>query len=284
MSKAHDKITAKILELLDAGVVPWRKPWRGAEPTSLNTGKPYHGINYLVLGCAPYASPYWATFKAVKARGGHVRKGEKAWPIVFWKRWEKPTGELDENGEEVVKRIPILRYFNVFNLEQTEGVEGPTTEVEPREHEPIPACERIVSGMPHPPTITHGERRAYYRASTDTVNLPSPETFTSGADYYATTFHELVHSTGHASRLNRKAVGEAAFGAHDYGEEELTAEMGAAFLCGRAGISPAVIENQAAYIDAWRRRIREDRKLVVVAAGRATKAARYITGEHRQSR
>ncbi len=230
--RAYDRITAKILELLDAGVVPWRKPWQCAEPKSLRTGRTYHGINYLVLGCAPYGSPYWATFNQIKALGGHVCKGEHGWPCVFWKQWEKRTGELDADGAEIVKRIPLLRYYTVFNLEQTDGVEAPATEHEPREHEPIAACESIVAGMPHPPTIQHDEPRAFYRAATDTVNLPRPELFDTGEAYYATAFHELAHSTGHESRLNRKSVGQAAFGDHDYGAEELVAEMGAALLCG----------------------------------------------------
>ena len=277
-SPAYDRVTAKILELLDAGVVPWRKPSATTAPISLTTGHEYDGVNRLLLSCAPYGSPFWVTFKQARARGGHVRKGEAGWPVVFWKRWEKRTGEYDD-GNEIVKRIPILRYFIAFNVEQVEGVEvAPIPGQEPREHTPIEAAERIIAGMPNRPNLTHGEARAHYRPSTDTVNLPRPEVFESSESYYATSFHEHVHATGHESRLNRKSVAEAAFGSHDYGEEELTAEVGAAFLAAEAGISPATIENSAAYIDGWRRAIKADAKLVVVAAGRATKAADYILG------
>ncbi|MFP4055657.1 MAG: ArdC family protein [Candidatus Brocadiia bacterium] len=278
-NRAYDRITNKILELLDAGVIPWRQPWTGGGPVSLTTGRQYRGLNYLLLGCAPFASRYWLTFRQAKRLGGHVKRGVKGWPCVFWRRWHKDTGEVDpDTGEPVVKVIPILRYYTVFNLEQTDGVDAPLEPTTPRDHQPIKAAQRIITGMPNPPRIEHGGGRPCYDAITDSVLLPVPERFESGEAYYSVAFHELAHSTGHRSRLARKEIGASLFGSGSYGTEELVAEMGAAFLAGEAGISPAVIDNQAAYIDGWRRLIRRDRKAVVVAAARAHKAADYILG------
>lgn len=164
------------------------------------------------------------------------------------------------------------------NVEQCDGIENPdSTIVQPVEFAPLEACERIVSGYPHRPAIEHGGVRACYRPATDTVRLPQPERFTMHEEYYATLFHELAHSTGHSRRLDRGLDSKPApFGSPDYGREELIAEMAAAFLSAEAGIAPATLPNAAAYLQGWLTRLKQDKKLVIQAAGAAQRAADWM--------
>lgn len=283
--KVYQKVTDKLVELLEQGVAPWRKPWRAGQyeariATNLRTGKAYRGVNAIMLGCcSPYASPYWVTYKQAQSLGGNVRKGEKGTPVVFWKWIEK---EDKETGEK--KRIPFLRYTTAFNAEQCEGLE---TRLEKKqidkgqedEFSPIERCEEITEGYENGPDLRHGGSRAFYRPSTDEVALPEPETFDNAEHYYATLFHEFAHSTGHESRLDRKGISEAhAFGSEDYSKEELVAEMAAAMLCGVAGIEAETQETSAAYLAAWIKRLKADPKLAVHAGAAAQKAADRILG------
>ena len=269
-------ITDRILAMLDAGVNPWRKPWRAAAykpPQNLLSRRPYRGVNVILLGLSPYASPYWMSYRQTLQAGGHVKKGEKASLAVFWKLFDK-ADSADPTKRE---RIPVLRYYNVFNVEQTEGVEYPKAEVPTFTHDPIAEAERIAHAMPTPPTITNAdERRAFYRQETDTVNVPPLARFEKAAEYYSTLFHELTHATAHPSRLNRKTEGPQGFGSANYGREELIAEMGSAYLCGKAGILDETADNSAAYLDGWRALIKADRRAVVLAAAAAQKAVDYI--------
>lgn len=271
-------VTNRIIELLEQGTVPWHKPWTSDDrlPINLISGKAYRGINTFLLHVAGYGSPYWLTFNQAKARGGNIRKGEKSSIAVFYKTWEvkdKATGET--------KRLPVLRYYRVFNVTQCENIEYPKLETRALAFNPIEACERIVSNMPNPPALTHIEARAYYQRIADKVNLPPRESFDSEPEYYSTAFHELTHATGHESRLNRlsKDNKEHAFGSGSYGKEELIAEMGSSFLCGHAGIENRTLDNSAAYIAGWLQKLKDDRKLVIQAASSAHKAADYILGK-----
>ncbi len=282
--KIYDLITVRIITLLEQGVIPWRKPWDAASgaPRNLVSGKAYRGINAMLLASPGFGSPWFATFHQVKALGGAVKKGVHGFPVVFWKFLEtatEPEGEDEQTGRH--ERVPLLRYYTVFNLDQTEGI--PTEKIPALEichFDPIDACERIVAEMPQRPEICHTtEARAYYRPSTDTVTMPLRESFHSAAEYFSTLAHELVHSTGAPSRLARKSLEDwALFGTADYSREELVAEMGAGFLCAHAGIDGATLENSAAYIRSWLRVLKEDRRAVIVAAGQAQKAADFILG------
>ncbi len=276
-SQVYNIVTDRVLSLLEHGVVPWKRPWAGGEPpANLVSKKPYRGINPFLLASTGYASPYWLTFKHAQQRGGNVRTGEKATPVIFWKRWQTERTDPD-TGESAKVSMPILRYYNVFNAEQCDGIDAP--ELTTAEFHPIERCESVVSEMPSPPTITHGEPRAWYRPLTDTVNMPRPELFVGPQEYYSTLFHELTHATGHVSRLGRPGIEDIQpFGSADYSREELVAEMGAAFVCGFCGIETATIENSAAYINGWLRKLRDDHKLVVVAAAQAQRAADCIRG------
>lgn len=272
----YQVITDRVMDLLKQGVVPWQKPWSSAEamPRNLISRKPYRGVNVFLLHALGYESPFWVTFKQAQSLGGNVRKGEKACPVVFWK-WL----DVESDGEQ--ERIPLLRYYSVFNVAQCDGITAPVIEGTKREHSPIESAEQIVAAMPKKPVIQHGGSRACYSPSLDRVAMPQAETFATSQDYYCTLFHELTHATGHETRLNRKGVsgseGEwSAFGSTPYAREELVAEMGAAFLCGHAGIVERTIENSAAYVASWLERLKDDVRLVVTAAAQAQKAADFI--------
>lgn len=275
VSKPYQVITERILALLEQGTIPWQRPWQASEGCSRNliSQKPYRGINVWILGSAGYTSPYWLTFKQAKEKGGHVRQGEKGWPIVFWKIYDRPQAE----GDDTDRRF-VLRYYTVFNVAQCEGVEAPVIESTPTPFTPIEVCEKLVGNMPQRPAITHGGGQAFYQPSSDIVHMPEPTTFTKREAYYSTLFHELTHSTGHPDRLKRPTLMDLCkFGDTNYSKEELVAEMGAAYLCGLCGIENATIDNSAAYIKSWMSRLRHEPKLLVQAAAQAQRAADFIS-------
>jgi antirestriction protein ArdC len=188
----------------------------------------------------------------------------------------------DENDERNCRRF-LLRHYRVFNQEQCElpqAILDKLPKIETHDHSPISACAEIIGCMPKAPEIQHSGSKAFYSAVTDRVTLPPAELFASAEEYYATGFHELIHSTGHEKRLARESILEAApFGSPTYSVEELVAEMGAAYLCAESGISPAVIENQAAYLAGWLNKLRGDHRLVIRAAAQAQRAADYVLGK-----
>jgi len=276
----YEIITNRIIEQLEAGEVAWKKPWNAKTqaPRNLVSGKLYNGINTFLLVSARYQSQFWLTFKQAAERGGSVLKGEKGWPVVFWKIDKKQD---EETGEE--KTVPILRYYTVFNVAQIDGLQGvPATEIHSTTEdgaEAIDAAEWIVAQMPNRPQVSHGHTRACYSPAWDRVEMPVSIAFDGPAEYYSTLFHELAHATGHESRLNRhQTIKNHSFGSNDYSKEELVAEFSSAFLCAEAGISPAVLENQTAYIQGWLKALKNDSKLLINAAAQAQKAADWIMG------
>ena len=279
MNKVYAIITNQIIEKLEQGVCPWRMPWSSDGPKNLTSGKAYRGINILLLGSQGYANPYWLTFKQAKSLGGHVKKGAKSTPVVFWKTYS--TTETNDEGEQAEKGRFVLRYFRVFNLDQCElpADKMPEDVATTKHFDPIPKCEQVAKAMPNAPAITHQSQRACYSPLLDIVNMPQPESFDAPTAYYGTLFHELTHSTGHESRLNRDSITDPVrFGSHTYSREELIAEMGAAFLNGHCGIDASTLDNSAAYIHGWLKRLKNDPKLVVQAAGKAQRASDYILG------
>lgn len=275
-------ITDKIIDHLKKGVIPWRKPWRVSDvPMNLITKKPYRGMNFFLLALTPYKSNYWLTFKQAQDIGGNVKKGEKSTLIVFWKIYKKKDGSVDENGEESTENIPVLRYYNVFNADQVEGIESKIPKVEEEEKldldlfNDFSEAESIVENYQNKPLIKFDSNSAYYMPALDAIHMPTKETFVSVEEHYSTLFHEIIHSTGHKKRLNRLNK-TAAFGNKDYSYEELVAELGSAFLCSQANISNATIENSAAYINGWLKKLRSDSKILLKAAGAAQKAADHV--------
>jgi antirestriction protein ArdC len=276
-SSVYDIVTERILAELQKGEVPWRKPWRTLPPANLVSKKHYRGINFFLLSLAGYGSQYWLTYRQAQALGGNVRKGEHGTKIVFWKFDKYETETADGETEE--RKSAVLRYYVVFNLEQTEGLKA-LLALQPAR--PIESAEAIVAGMPNPPTFEQ-DFRASYIPSKDTVTMPSRTAFASQAEYYSTLFHELTHSTGHAKRLAREGFDKPQlFGSESYSREELIAEMGSAMLCGVAGIEQSTVANSAAYLKSWTARLKGDSRLVVSAGSAAQKAADYIRGESAQ--
>jgi len=277
-------VTEKIINMLESGVVPWRRPWTSTGlPRNLVSKKPYKGINYFLLSASKYVSPFWLTYRQATEFGGHVRKGEESTIVVFWKaehvKQSSEALEAEETDDKNRRRF-LLRYYRLFNLEQCElpqAVLDKLPKIETHEHDPIEAAERIIAGIPNPPEIQYAGSRAFYSPITDRITLPPRELFSSAEEFYATLNHEESHAVGHPKRLNRKSITEAApFGSPTYCFEEIVAEMSAAYLCAEAGISPAVIDNEAAYIQGWLKKIRSEKRLVVSAAAQAQKAADFI--------
>lgn len=282
--KVEDVITDRIIKQLEAGTVPWHKPWSGGEdaPKNLVGKKKYRGINAFLTACSSYASPYWLSYKQCTELGGKVKHGEHGTPVIYW-NWKEVK---KDDSEEIEKSIPFMRYYTVFNLEQCEGIPDGKIPTKPEnvlnDFDRIQDCEVVVAEMPKKPEIKHEKQAAYYAPSPDYVNMPKFETFNSPQEYYSTLFHELTHSTGHKDRLARKCIddcgGWSAFGTAPYAREELVAEMGAAFLCGHVGIENKTLDNSAAYIASWLKRLKNDSKLVIIAAGQAQKASDFILG------
>jgi antirestriction protein ArdC len=275
----YEIVTEQVIKQLESGVAPWRKPWSAELPCNLVSGKAYRGLNTFLLGSQGYASKYWLTFNQANKIGGHVRKGEHSSLVTFWHVGQEKIVRTADGTDK--KQTPfLLRYYAVFNVCQTEGIAeklalGKSAPVVPS----IEACEAIVAGMPNAPRREQSDR-AWYRPASDTVGMPSRALFGSAEEFYSTLFHELTHSTGHASRIGREGIEILnTFGSESYSREELIAEMGAAMLCGVTGIAPAVIENSAAYLKNWLERLKADSKLLVSAASAAQKAAGYILGK-----
>lgn len=276
-------IANRIIELIEQGnLPPWRKPWRSGVndiPKNLITKKPYRGINLFTLLMAPYTSPYFISFKQIAERGGKIKKGEKAWPVLFWKFFD---AEEDDDGN-TFRRPPICRYYNVFNVEQCESIEYPAVEtVALTEHQKIESCEKTVDGYQNRPIITNKQfsHGACYTPINDEVSIPVLGQFETPEKYYATLFHELVHSTGHEKRLARDGITDKImFGSHKYSKEELIAEFGAAFLCGINCIEQDTIENQTSYIKSWLKKLKSDPKILIESAQAAQKAIDYILGQ-----
>lgn len=271
-------VTQRIIELLESKIIPWQIPWKtvGGMPRNLITQKPYKGINFWLLLSRNDAIPQYLTFSQTKSLGGTIRKGEKSTLVVFWKLIES-----DRPEEEINKKVPLLRYYNVFNISQTEGIDEskiPKAEVLENVFTPVEAAELVITNWSDCPKIIHGGDSAYYDPRGDLVRLPSSNNFFNNHQFYATLFHELVHSTGHFSRLDRhSSMKDHRFGSRDYSKEELIAEMGAAYLCGLTDIQQKTIENNAAYIQSWIKKFKDDSTVLIFAAAQAQKAIDYIT-------
>lgn len=273
----YEIITNKIIEKLEAGFIPWHKPWSGSAstnaPRNLITGKQYRGINVYLLSMLGYSSPYFATFKQISEKGGSVRKGEQGHMVVYY-----GNAEVEDRETGDPKVVPFLKYYKVFNVQQCEGLTVQATDEDAEEAEflPVDRAEAIFEAMPQCPDVRFGGNRAYYSPSLDYVQMPVKESFDTPDAYYNTLFHELAHSTGHTDRLARKGVTEASyFGSHEYSKEELVAEMTASFLSAEAGIE-TTFNNSVAYIQSWMRALKNDKTMLVRAASMAQNASDFI--------
>jgi len=272
----YSLVTDKIIEQLENNIVPWQQPWKdNSIPQNLSTGKPYRGINLLLLGTLRYDQNLFLTFNQLKEIGGSVKKGEKGHLIIFW----KPTVKtIKENDKEDLEMSFVLRYYKVFNVAQCESIPPhvieETTEIP---FSPISYCEQILEEMEHCPKIIYEAQQAFYEPVSDYINMPKPETFVTNEDFYSVLFHELVHSTGHASRLGRDGVVTTSrFGDYTYSLEELTAEIGSCFLGSLCGLGANNFDQSVSYIKGWLKALKNDKKLIIKAGGQAQKATDYI--------
>jgi antirestriction protein ArdC len=278
-TSVYEVITSRIIQQLESGVAPWHKPWKASGknglPRNLVSGREYRGINVWILLSSGYSSQSWLTFKQARELGGHVRRGETGLPVVYWKFG---TREVEDGDEIVEKKSVLCRYYTVFNIDQCEGIPSPEKPAEPTpELNPIDSCEHVVNEWVDKPSIQHGGDRASYHKLRDCIRMPMISDFDSVEEYHSTLFHELVHSTGHPTRLNRSTLMDAEkFGDENYSREELVAEMGAAFLCGITGIENRTINNNSSYLQSWLEVLRSDSRLVLIAAGQAQRAVDCI--------
>ncbi len=287
MFDIYEHVTNRIIEQLEKGVIPWKKPWKvsGIQIKGANditkvafnriTKTAYSPLNQMIL---QHAGEY-ATFKQWHDLGGYVRKGEKAEFVVFWKLYQKT--ETDKNGEEIIVTIPILKYYQVFHISQIENVKPlqaedlKDTEVKFDSNE---EAERIIADYQTRENILIEfiGNDAYYSPSRDLIRLPEKFKFgKNGAEFYSTAFHEITHSTGAKKRLDREKG--SFFGDERYSKEELIAEIGAAGMLSLLNIeTESSFTNSTAYIRSWLEQLRNDKKLIVSAASKAEKAIKYI--------
>ncbi|HEY0029134.1 MAG TPA: zincin-like metallopeptidase domain-containing protein [Bacteroidia bacterium] len=297
----YEIITDMIIKKVEAEKdLPWRKPWNTSKysmmPQNYVSKKAYRGINaFLLLMFSPYSNPYYLTFKQTKELGGSVIKGSTPAIVTYFQKGiyhnqgKKFTTKV---GKEKIKKadpsatfseIPFLKYYQVFNAEQITGIDFKLPKAKEKSNaEQIDSCEQVVANMPKRPLIKWGGEEAFYSPSRDLVQMPEMKHFEKEQWYYSTLFHELVHSTKHATRLGTNKVRKIgnSFGDKNYAMEELVAEMGAAFLCANTGILYHTIENSAAYLKNWRgsllKHFKEDKKFIFTASSEAQKAADYM--------
>lgn len=276
----YELVTNRIIEQLENNIVPWEKPWHGTIDGAFNrvSKKPYSILNQMLL---KYNGEY-ATFKQWQELGGHIRKAEKSEIIVFWKMY--PIKEKQDDGTEIIKTIPLLKYINVFHISQVDGVE-PLKQKVTHDIEPIDKAEKILNDYWNRENITiehvKGDK-AFYSPMFDKIQLPLFEQFKQSEEYYSTAFHESVHSTMKTSRCNRQEYRKGkvvSFGSEEYSKEELVAEVGSAQLMNIVGIETTKsFRNSTAYIQSWLKVLRNDNKFIVSASSKAEKAVNYILG------
>lgn len=269
----YQTITDRIIEQLENNEIPWKKSWVNVCNGAFNrvSKRPYSLLNQLLLS---HTGEY-ASFKQWSELGGTIRKGEKSEIVVFWTFLKKVK---TEDGEEIEEKIPILKYYRVFHISQVDGVKPLETVKLSESIQPIERAEQVINNYVEREKVTYIEEmcnNAYYSPLLDTVTVPCKKQYEEIAEFYSTTFHELTHSTGHKKRLNRFEV--SSFGKEAYSKEELVAEIGSASILNLLGIETSQsFENSAAYISAWLKKLKNDKRLIVSAAGKAEKAVNLI--------
>lgn len=291
----YQMVTDRVIEQMQQGIIPWHQPWTGAgllEDGAINyvSRKPYSLLNQFLLG----RDGEWLTFKQIQERKGKIKKGVKAHFVVFYQmnvkqetvKVKNEQGEIEERTKE--KCIPVLRYYNVFHIDECDGIESKVQQVEQQpgnQLQPVERAEQVINSYVERENLKFNNQSisgdAYYSPMRDEVVVPKLSQYQIAEEYYSTTFHELTHSTMKEGRCNRRQDGAiAAFGGEDYSREELVAELGSAMLCKQVGIDcEKAFKNSVAYIQSWMKALKNDNKAIVWAAARAEKAAKYIMGE-----
>jgi len=294
--KVYEMITNKVIEKMQEGRIPWQKAWKSGtttlrsgrvidpcSPINYKSKRNYKGINYWMLQMNDYNSTYWFTFKQAKEYGGCVKKGEKGTPVIFWQ--VTPFIKKHDDGTEEKKQSFLLKYYTVFNLEQIDGLENlkeivaDVVKEKATEIEPIQAIDLVIENIKNCAQIDHkGGSEAYYRPSSDSIHLPKRNNFKDAESYYSVKIHEIAHSTGHKSRLNRETlVNNDGFGKEIYSREELVAELTASYVMGVTGFeTEKTFDNSVAYLQSWIKALKNDSKMIFWASKEAEKASNYI--------
>lgn len=277
MSKTvYEMVTERIIEELEKGSIPWERPWRGTRSGAYNfvTKRSYSLMNQMML---KHRGAY-GTFKQWTEKGGKIRKGEKSEIVVFWK-FQIVEEENEKTGEKEEKKIPMLRYYNVFHISQVDGVE---LKEELPEVEPIESAEKIKRDYverEHIKILEYATNEAFYSPSGDFIQVPERGQYKDANEFYSTLYHEMVHSTGHKNRLNRLEK-DAHFGNEVYSKEELVAELGSASIMNMLGLeTKKTLRNSAAYVQSWIKVFKNDPRFIVSAAAKAEKAVKFIMNE-----
>jgi antirestriction protein ArdC len=288
----YDEVSNRIINMIEKGVAPWRKTWSTyGLARNYVSGRLYTGINYILMNNTGHPIPYFATFNQIKELGGSIKKGTEANMVIYFKVYYKDSDDKTltpevakgryQNGEDI-RVLRFIRYYNVFNVEDIEGIDidhSRFSEVKLSDNEKISRCEDIIMNMPNPPDLRQIDaNRAFYSPAQDFINLPYIGQFETSEHYYATYFHELIHATGHSSRLARAEVMDfSGFGTKPYSKEELVAEMGASFLSCHCQIDyGSLAENSASYIAGWLSVLKEDPKFIFKVSAEAQKAFDFI--------
>jgi antirestriction protein ArdC len=289
----YQVITDKVIALLEAGTVPWQRPWNQyGLARNYATGHVYTGINAFLLNFFPsFDVPFYLTYKQAQALGGQVRKGAKAETVYFFKTLYKDADGKNlkpaqiaklGDGDKFVKAIPMPRTFHLFNIADIDGIDFDIPELSDNPNAPIEACDNFVTGLQSVPEIQHKDlNQAFYAPVADQINMPPLPRFSCSPAYYKTLFHEVTHSTGHESRLSRPGITlpmeQRVPGSEPHAHEELIAELGAVYLCQHAGISRQPLqENAAAYIDSYLQLLKNDKRFLFQASSQAQKAVNFL--------
>lgn len=256
-----------IIDQLEKGIVPWRAAWTDPGiPTGLISKKPYRGINILLLAPLGYQRNAFITMKQLEEIGGSAKPDEMPHVVTVWNYPNQTSGGKGQGK---------LTYYMVYNISQCIGTEDLSPDIF-RETDPIKACERIISNLVSGPDIRYKEPTAFYDPLEDYINMPKMKTFGSPASYYAALFHELAHSTGHHTRLDRMGLVQMSeYGCSRYTMEELVTEIATNYLENLAGI-PCSFTPDKEYIDAWTKKFSGDRYLIFNACALAQKAIDFI--------
>jgi len=273
-------VTERILRELESGNIPWNRPWTGAH--NAVSSAEYRGINRLLLPTHKYTCNAWLTFNQCRDLGGWVKKDERGAIVVFYKRSEITitddgddetigTGENVETGEKTTKNVFVLRYYTVFNVEQTtlDPAKYTTNNTIARDK----TADEIYLNYDCP--IKFQGSTASYSPGADVIYCPPVEHFKNTEGFYGTLFHEIAHSTGHKTRLNRNMSGS--IGSASYAREELIAEIASAMILQSLGMTKT-IENAAAYCRSWISVLQNDKNMIITASGQAEKAYQYVCG------
>jgi antirestriction protein ArdC len=286
-AKFAEEVTEQIISELEKGNVVWKQPWKNLGLCkNLLSKSSYSGFNQFYLSWSlqkrGFSSPYFLTFQQARTIGAKVKKGAKSFQIVFWKAINteiSTAGEIDLPQNNKTTLFPFVHY--VFNIDDIENIDSKyflITETDTISNSTIQKCENVISDMQNKPNIIFGGNEAFYSPNLDFVQIPHINQFNTSQNYYSTLFHELIHSTGHKTRLNRfsENILPSIFGSVDYSKEELTAEIGATFLNAHCGIKDQVFDTSVAYIQNWLKTLKSDPKLIFSASSKAQKAVQFI--------